>query len=93
MSETTLKAVFRRDLKTKRYETAGHNFSAQKAEERAAHLQDEGFDAAVVPQPLRHKGRGFKNCEPCKAAAENLSGPHSDEALKDYMAESSPDKP
>lgn len=74
MTDTALRAVLRRGEKTKRYEPAGHNFSPQKAEERAAHLQNEGFDAAVVPQELRHNGRGFKNCESCKNAAENLSG-------------------
>lgn len=74
MTEMTFRAVLRRDEKTKRYEPAGHNFSPQKAEEQAAHLQNEGFDAAVVPQEVRHSGRGFKNCEPCKKSAENLSG-------------------
>ena len=78
MTETALRAVLRRDEKTKRYEPAGHNFSQEKAEERAAHLQNEGVDAAVIPQALRHSGRGFKNCEPCKTAAENLSGQQND---------------
>ena len=74
MTETTLKAVFRHDEKTKRYVPAGHNLTIEKAEERAARLQNDGFDAAVVVQLLRHTGRGFKDCEPCKTAVENLSG-------------------
>lgn len=89
MTETALRAVLRRDEKTKRYEPAGHNFSAQQAEERAAHLQNEGFDAAVVLQALRHSGRGFKNCEPCKNAAENLSGQHTEVSHEDVPAENS----
>jgi hypothetical protein len=72
---TTLKAVLRRDEKTKRYVPAGHNLSQEGAEKRAAYLQNDGFDVAIAVQVLRHKGRGFKNCEQCKAAAENLSGP------------------
>lgn len=83
MTETALRAVLRRDEKTERYVPAGHNFTVQKAEERAAHLQNEGFDAAVVPQALRHTGRGFTNCEPCKKAAENLSGQQSEVSHSD----------
>lgn len=75
MTETTMRAVLRRDEKTQRYVPAGHNLTVEKAEERAAQLQNDGFDAAVVVQLLRHTGRGFKTCEPCKTAAENLSGP------------------
>ena len=67
--------MLRRDEKTKQYGPAGHNLTQEKAEEHAAHLQNEGFDVAIAVQLLRHKGRGFKNCEPCKTAALNLSGP------------------
>lgn len=92
MTETTLRAVLRRDEKTKRYEPAGHNYSPEKAEERAAHLQNEGFDAAVVPQALRHAGRGYKNCEPCKNAALNLSGPP-DASAESGTEETAPQNP
>lgn len=75
MTETTLRAVFTRDRNTRRYVPAGHNLTVLRAEQRAARLQEDGFEVAVAVQSLRHGGRGFKSCEACKNAAENLSGP------------------
>lgn len=74
MNETSLRAVFTLDEKTQKYVPAGHNLSPEKAEALATRLHEKGPRVATAFQTLRHKGRRYKNCEPCKTAAENLSG-------------------
>ena len=73
MNETSLRAVFTFYEEAKKYVPAGHNLTPEKAEALAS-LHGKGPRVATVFQALRHKGRGYKNCEPCKTAAENLSG-------------------
>lgn len=88
MNETSLRAVFTLDEKTKQYLPAGHNLTPEKAEALAIRLHEKGPRVATATQPLRHKGRGYKNCQACKTAAKNLSGDQQ-EVHKDYSAESS----
>lgn len=74
MNDTSLRALLTRDEKTQGYVPAGHNLDPDKAEALAASLRNKGLHVSVAFQTLRHKGRGYKNCESCKTAAENLSG-------------------
>jgi len=73
MSDVSLKAILALDEKTRRHKPAGHNLSAEKAEERAAHLRAKGVSVTVLDQPSRHSGHGYKNCNPCENAALNLA--------------------
>jgi hypothetical protein len=72
MSEASLKAILALDGKTRRYSSAGHNLSAEKAAERAGQLRNKDVQVSVLDQPSRHRGHGYKNCKPCQNAAENL---------------------
>ncbi len=87
MNETTLRAVFTLDEEAKWYLPAGHNLTPEKAEALATRLQGKGRRVSTATQPLRHKGRGYKNCQACKTAAENLSGDQK-EFHEDHAAES-----
>lgn len=71
MTEESLRAVLRVDNKA--FTPVAHNLSAQKAETKVNELKTKGVQAQVLFQTSHHKGRGFKNCELCKNAAENLS--------------------
>jgi hypothetical protein len=71
MTEQSLRAVLRVDDKT--FTPVAHNLSAEKAEAKLNELKTKSVQAQVLFQTSRHKGRGLKNCELCKTAAENLS--------------------
>lgn len=71
MTDESLRAVLRVNGKT--FTPVAHNLSAEKAEAKLNELKSRGVQAQVLFQTSRHKGRGFKNCELCKNAAENLS--------------------
>ena len=71
MPEESLRAVLRVDDKT--FTPVAHNLSAEKAEAKINELKSKNVQAQILFQTSRHKGRGFKNCELCKNAAENLS--------------------
>ena len=71
MTEESVRAVLRVNGKT--FTPVAHNLSADKAEAKLTELKSKGVQAQVLFQTSRHKGRGFKNCELCKNAAENLS--------------------
>jgi hypothetical protein len=71
MTDESLRAVLR--VKDKTFTPVAHNLSAEKAEAKVNELKTKGVQAQVLFQTSRHKGRGFKNCELCKNAAENLS--------------------
>jgi hypothetical protein len=73
MSEAGLKAILALDGKTRRYSSAGHNLSAEKAAERADQLRNKGVQVSVLDQASRHRGHGYKHCQSCQNAAENLS--------------------
>ena len=70
MTEESFRAVLR--VKDKTFTPVAHNLSAEKAEAKINELKSKGVQAQVLLQTSRHKGRGFKNCELCKNAAENL---------------------
>lgn len=74
MNDTGLRAILTLDEKTQQYVPAGHNLAPDKADALAANLRNKGLRVTVAFQTLRHKGRGYKNCESCKTAAENLRG-------------------
>jgi hypothetical protein len=71
MTDESLRAVLRVDDKT--FTPVAHNLSAEKAEAKLNELKTKGIQAQVLFQTSRHKGHGFKNCELCKNAAQNLS--------------------
>jgi hypothetical protein len=73
MDDTTLRAVFTLDGKTQQFTPAGHNLGFDKAEALGTRLKKKGLRVSTVVQPGRHKGHGYKNCEPCKTAAKNFS--------------------
>jgi hypothetical protein len=73
MTEESLRAVLVVDEKTKTFTPVAHNLSAEKAEAKVNELKSENAQAQVLVQTSRHKGRGFKSCELCKNAEENLS--------------------
>ena len=73
MTEESLRAVLRVDEKAKAFTPVAHNLSAEKAEAKLNELKNKGVQAQILFQTGRHKGRGLKNCELCKNAAENLS--------------------
>ncbi len=72
MSEESLKAILALDKKTQRFIPAGHNLSAEKAAERAGQLRNKDVQVSVLDQPSRHRGHGYKSCQSCQNAAENL---------------------
>lgn len=92
MNETSLRAVFTLDEEAKKYIPAGHNLTPEKAEALATRLHEKGPRVATAFQTLRHKGRGYKNCEPCKTAAENLSG-HPDTAEGEAAIDNNEEEP
>jgi ribosomal protein S4E len=71
MTDESFRAVLRVNGKT--FTSVAHNLSAEKAEAKLNELKNKGVQTQVLFQTSRHKGRGFKNCELCKNAAENLS--------------------
>jgi len=73
MDDTTLRAVFALDGKTQKFVPAGHNLTFDKAEALRTSLEGKGQRISSVVQTSRHKGHGYKSCEPCKTAAENFS--------------------
>lgn len=88
MTDENLRAVLRVDEKAKTFTPAAHNLSAEKAEAKVNELKNKGVQAQVLTQISRHKGRGFKNCELCKTAAENLSqGPSEVPAKEEHANE------
>lgn len=78
MNQTSLRAVFTLNEETHSYVPVGHNLTQEKAESLATRLQSDGLRVATAPQPLRHSGR-YRACQPCKTAAENLSGQQQNE--------------
>lgn len=73
MTETTLNAVLKIDEQSRAFVPAAHNLTAEKAEAKLNELKGKGIEAQVLPQASRHKGRGFKTCQLCQTAAQNLS--------------------
>jgi hypothetical protein len=85
MTGTNLKAVLSFDKETSAFKSEAHNLSAQRAEEKADKLKNQGLQVRVLDQPTRHKGFNYKNCKLCKNAAENLSPQQSgDPAEEDH---------
>jgi hypothetical protein len=87
MTDTSLKAALSFDETTNTFNPAGHNLSAEKAEEKARTIEGQGRKAKVLDQPSRHKGRSFKTCTACKNAAENLSQQQRDTSLEEHSEE------
>ena len=96
MTDESLRAVLRVNGKT--FTPIAHNLSAEKAEAKLNELKNKSVQAQVLFQTSRHKGRGFKNCELCKNAAENLSqkaatGLTEEDHPEDAPAESANEEP
>jgi hypothetical protein len=88
MTEESLRAVLVVDEKAKTFTPVAHNLSAEKAEAKVNELKSKAVQAQVLVQTSRHKGRGFKSCELCKNAAENLSQKASTGLVEEAEAES-----
>jgi hypothetical protein len=91
MNAPTLKTILQLNPATRRYVAAGHNLTAEKADECAATLRGKGCTVFVLDQPIRHKGRGHNDCLPCRSAAERLTereGQNPDESTTEASAAS-----
>lgn len=73
MTQQSLKTLFTLDEQTTTFIPAAHNLTEEKAMKKASELENKGRKAKILDQPSRHKSRGFKSCELCKTAAQNLS--------------------